>query len=621
MRAWPPTVRFWRVTGRITMDKPVNLRAKSPAVNVAVPVLAPARPSSLIAVENEDRFDRFTHAKIAQLCAGFSPMGVAEAAFDWALHLAASPGRQAALALSALSKQAALLQTSRSSSPEGSEGDAPKRAGADDRRFAAEEWRQWPFSLYTEGFLATQRWWDEATSQVRGATRHHLALLNFIARQALDTVAPSNFLLTNPVALKRTLSEGGANLMRGAMHFSADLRRLSRNERSEAAKAFEPGKTVALTKGVVVKRTDLAEIIQYSPTTESVRAEPVVIAPAWIMKYYILDLQPENSLIKHLVDSGFTVFCISWRNPTPADRDIGFDDYRRDGLAPAINAALAITGAARVHLAGYCIGGTLAAIAAAGMARDNDDRLKSLTLFAAQTDFEQAGELRLFIDDSQLALLEDVMWEQGVLGSSQMAGTFDLMRSNDLIWSRMIRQYLMGEPEKVDDLAAWSSDATRMPYRMHSEYLRALYLGNDLAEGRFKLDGRRIALQDIRAPVFVVGAEHDLVSPWRSVFKIHDLTGAEITFALANGGHNRGIVAPPGESGRYFRISTTAARHRRPDPHVWAASAQRHDHSWWLAWFDWLSAHSSRLVAPPPLGSESGGFAPLDPAPGDYVHG
>src|SRR5271166_2039619 len=246
---------------------------------------------------------------------------------------------------------------------------------------------------------------------------------------------------------------------------------------------------------------------------------------------------------------------------------------------------------------------------------------KSLTLFAAQTDFTEPGELGLFIDDSQLALLEDVMFEQGVLESSQMAGTFHLMRSNDLVWSRVIRHYLMGEPDKADDISAWSSDTTRMPYRMHSEYLRTLFLKNDLAEGRFKLNGRRIALQDIRLPVFVVGAERDHVSPWRSVFKIHYLTGAEITFALANGGHNRAIVAPPGEKGRYFRISTTAAMDRRPDPHAWAASARRYEHSWWLAWFEWLAAHSSSLAAPPPLGCESAGFAPLAPAPGDYVRG
>ena len=603
------------------MDELVNRAgAQSAAVNVAAPsVLAPPSPRSAPSVEGEDPLDRFTHAKIAQLCGGFSPMGVAEAAFDWVLHLGASPGRQLSLALSAVSKQAALLQTTLSG--QGSGDDAPERARADDRRFAAEEWRQWPFSAYAEGFLAAQQWWDEATSQIHGATRHHLALLNFIVRQALDAVAPSNFLLTNPVALKQTLREGGANLARGATHFSADLGRLLHNERSEAAKAFEPGKTVALTKGVVVKRTDLAEIIQYSPTTKSVRAEPVVIAPAWIMKYYILDLEPQNSLIKRLVDSGFTVFCISWRNPTSRDRDVGFDEYRREGLMPAIGAALAITGAERAHLVGYCIGGTLAAIAAAGMARDNDDRLKSLTLFAAQADFTEPGELGLFIDDSQLALLEDVMFDQGVLEASQMAGTFNLMRSNDLVWSRVIHHYLMGEPDKADGVSAWSSDITRMPYKMHSEYLRTLFLNNDLAEGRFKLDGRPIALQDIRTPVFVVGAERDHVSPWRSVFKIHYLTGAEITFALANGGHNRGIVAPPGEKGRYFRISTTAATDRRPDPHAWAAKAQRHEHSWWLAWFDWLGAHSSRLVAPPPLGSKSAGLAPLISAPGDYVRG
>ena len=213
------------------------------------------------------------------------------------------------------------------------------------------------------------------------------------------------------------------------------------------------------------------------------------------------------------------------------------------------------------------------------------------------------------------------MFEQGVLELSQMAGTFHLMRSNDLVWSRVINHYLMGELDKADDISAWSSDTTRMPYRMHSEYLRTLFLNNDLAEGRFKLNGRRVALQDIRLPVFVVGAERDHVSPWRSVFKIHYLTSAEITFALANGGHNRGIVAPPGEKGRYFRISTTAAMDRRPDPHAWAASARRYEHSWWLAWFDWLAAHSSGVATPLPLGSESAGFAPLDPAPGEYVRG
>jgi polyhydroxyalkanoate synthase len=605
------------------MDNPVD-RAGAPLspVKRVVPPVAPAPiPPLPASIGSENPLDRVSHASIARLAGGFSPMAIAEAAFDWALHLAVSPGRQSALALSALAKQGALAETALRPLRRRGAGAARDRRRPDDRRFGAEEWGHWPFSLYAESFLAAERWWDEAASGVHGASPHHLALLNFLGRQALDTVAPSNFLATNPVALKQTLKEGGLNLLRGAINYSADLKRLVRNERSQAEKAFKPGETVALTKGAVVARTPLAEIIQYSPTTKSVGAEPVVIAPAWIMKYYILDLRPENSLIKHLVDNGFTVFCISWRNPTSSDRGIGFDDYLSEGLLPSIDAALAIARASRAHLVGYCIGGTLAAIAAARMARDNDDRLQSLTLIAAQTDFEEAGELKLFIDDSQLALLDDVMWEQGMLEASQMAGTFDLMRSNDLIWSRAIHNYLMGSPDQIDDLSAWSSDATRMPYKMHSDYLRTLYLNNDLAEGRFRLNGRPVALRDIRAPMFVIGTERDHVAPWRSVFKIHHLAGAEITFVLVNGGHNRGVVAPPGQGDRHFRIATTTAKDPRPDPDAWAGSADYRQESWWLAWFDWLHARSSRDVAPSPLGLESAGLAPLAPAPGDYVLG
>jgi len=591
----------------------------SPAPQEAVAAIPPPPISFRASVAgHENPLDRLAHATIAKLSGGFSPMAVAEAAFDWALHLAASPGRQAALASGALARQAAVAESAWRSLCGAPVGPAPAQAQARDRRFAAAEWRSWPFSFYADSFLAAEQCWDEATSEVHGASPHHLALINFIGRQALDTVAPSNFLPTNPTALNQTVREGGMNLIRGAINFAADLRRLARNERSAAAKAFTPGETVAVTKGAVVARTRLAEILQYEPTTPSARAEPVVIVPAWIMKYYVLDLQPEDSLIKHLVDAGFTVFCISWRNPTSADREIGFDDYG-DAVMTAVRAALAITGAHKAHLVGYCIGGTLAATVAAGMARDNDDRLQSLTLIAAQTDFEEAGELRLFIDDSQLALLEDVMWEQGALEANRMAGTFDLMRSNDLIWSRVIHHYLMGEPERMDDLAAWSSDATRMPYRMHSEYLRTLYLNNDLAEGRFKLDGRPVALQDIRAPMFVVGTERDHIAPWRSVFKIHHLSDAEITFALVSAGHNRGIVPPPGQGDRHYRIATTAQQDVRPDPEAWALSARYRRGSWWPAWFDWLGSRSSRLVPPPPLGLASAGFAPLAPAPGDYV--
>ena len=592
--------------------------SKPPTAPQAAPLSASA--SAPLPSERENALDHILHTDIARLTGGFSPMALALATFDWGLHLAVSPGRQTDLAMSALAKQAALLPEAQIfAAKSGDEGAAKPRA--EDRRFRAEEWGRWPFSVYADAFLAAEGWWGEATSEIKGATPHHLEMVNFVARQALDTVAPSNSLPTNPVALKQTINEGGANLLRGALNYALDLNRLLTGQPGEEQKAFKPGERVAITKGVVVKRTPLAEVIQYNPTTPSVRAEPVVIVPAWIMKYYILDLQPDDSLVRYLVDSGFTVFCISWRNPTSEDRNVGFDDYRREGVMPAIDAALAITGASKAHLVGYCLGGTMAAITAASMARDKDDRLRSLSLFAGQTDFEEAGELKLFIDESQLAVLDDMMWRQGTLELSQMAGTFSLLHSNDRIWSRVIHHYLMGDPEQVDDMSAWDSDATRMPFRMHSQYLRELYLDNDLANGRFKMDGQLVALQDIRVPLFVIGAERDNVAPWRSVFKIHHLTDTDITFALVSGGHNRGIVAPPGPGKfvPYFRIATTAASDPRPDPDAWVAAASRQDGSWWPAWTDWLAAHSSGLAAPPPLGDPDKGLAPLCNARGEYV--
>ena len=323
--------------------------------------------------------------------------------------------------------------------------------------------------------------------------------------------------------------------------------------------------------------------------------------------------------MRYLVAAGFTVFVVSWRNPTAAQRELGMDDYRRLGIGDALDAIGAICGDTEVHACGYCLGGTLLAIAAAAMARDGDDRLASVTLFAAQADFTEAGELTLFTSESQVAYLEDTMWEQGYLDARQMAGAFQLLRSNDLIWSQLVRQYLKGERGPMSDLMAWNADATRLPYRMHSEYLRHLFLGNDLAEGRYRVDGRPVALSDIHLPLFAVATAWDHVAPWRSVHKFHLLTDTDLTFLLTSRGHNAGIVSPPGPGAGSYQVAHRPEEGRYIDPESWAAATPVQQGSWWPVWTAWLAAHSSPPRSPPPMGAAGRGYPPLAEAPGRYV--
>jgi polyhydroxyalkanoate synthase len=409
------------------------------------------------------------------------------------------------------------------------------------------------------------------------------------------------------------------NLVRGMHNFFEDLERAVGGRKPVGSDAFEPGRNVAVTPGKIVYRNRLIELIQYEPTTTTVRPEPVLIVPAWIMKYYVLDLSPRNSLVKYLVDQGYTVFMISWKNPGPEERDIAFEDYRTLGVMAALDAVSAIVPKTHVHGVGYCLGGTLLAIAAAAMARDGDDRFATLSFFAAQMDFTEAGELTLFINESQLAFLEDTMWEQGFLDSRQMAGAFQLLRSNDLIWSRIIREYLMGERPQMTDLMAWNADATRMPFRMHSEYLRQLFLDNDLAEGRYLVGGRSVALSDVRIPTLALGTETDHVAPWRSAYKLHLLMDGELTFILTNGGHNAGVVSEPAHPGRNYRVATRAVDGHYVDPDVWAAKAEQKHGSWWPEWVGWLSARSSAAAAPPTMGAADPRYVPIAEAPGTYV--
>jgi polyhydroxyalkanoate synthase len=564
-------------------------------------------------------YDRTLNYMISRGTLGLAPAALVEAYLDWFIHLTAAPGKEAELGQEWYRKHVRLTHHVLAClcNAEPPEPCVPKVAS--DKRFAAPEWQQWPFNVIHQAFLLQQQWWEEATTGIRGLTHQHERAVSFAARQILDMVSPANFVATNPVVLNRTMADGGANLVRGAMNFLEDWQRVQSGRGPVGAEQFKIGENIAATPGRVVFRNPLIELIQYEPTTKRVRPEPLLIVPAWIMKYYILDLSPGNSLVKYLVDQGFTVFMISWKNPGPEDRDLGLEDYGKDGVIAALDAVNRLVPDVPVHGVGYCLGGTLLAITAAALARgeppEDGKRFATLSFFAAQADFTEAGELTLFINESQLAFLEDVMHEQGYLAAGQMAGAFQLLRSNDLIWSRVVHDYLMGERTPVSDLMAWNADSTRMPARMHSEYLRRLFLDNDLAEGRYTVGGKPVALTDIRAPIFAVGTETDHVAPWRSVYKIRLLADTDVTFLLTTGGHNAGIVSGASNSRRAYRVASAAATDTYVDPETWLAQVPQRQGSWWPAWVEWVGARSGEEVSPPRMGD----VEPRCPAPGSYV--
>jgi polyhydroxyalkanoate synthase len=556
---------------------------------------------------------------LARLTGGISPVALSLAYIDWASHLAAAPQRQVEIAQGGLRNAAQLFETALHYFSSGRSPWSLIAPQQQDRRFANKQWESAPFNLLAQAFLLNERWWHDATSGVRGVARPNEAIVEFSVRQVLDMMAPSNFPATNPEVLQKTLQSGGENFVFGWRNWCSDVMRLMSVGRPSGNQDYVVGETVATSRGKVVFRNELIELIQYYPTTGKVHPEPILIVPAWIMKYYILDLSPHNSLVKYLTGEGFTVFMISWRNPGPADRDIAFDDYRKLGVVAAVDVIGDIVPGSQIHALGYCLGGTLLSIASAVMARDGDTRLKSVTLLAAQTDFTEAGEMTLFINESQVAFLEDMMWQHGVLETTQMAGAFQLLRSNDLIWSRITRDYLMGERAPPSDLMAWNADATRLPYRMHSEYLRQLFLHNDLAEGRYLVEGKPIALSDIHVPVFVVGTVRDHVAPWKSTYKIHYQVEADVTYLLASGGHNVGVVAAPREPGHFYQVKSKAADAPYIGPDEWLKAAPRVEGSWWPEWTKWLAAQSGEPVEPPRMGVARAGGPNLPDAPGDYV--
>jgi polyhydroxyalkanoate synthase subunit PhaC len=562
--------------------------------------------------------DSFIHARQARFTMNLSPVTQVLAFLDWFLNLADSPGTQYRILEDFKEKSMGYWDYVYRSM--NNHDGVPEKPIAVDSRFEAEDWQQWPYNLIHQAFLLSEQWWHNSTTGLPGVSSHNQNVVSTMARQLMDICSPANVLLTNPVLMKITVDQNGQNLVRGWKNMQDDWRRQQNKELPVGTENFKPGEKVAITPGKVVFRNHLIELIQYAPTTEKVGAEPILIVPAWIMKFYILDLSPHNSLVKYLVDKGHTVFMISWKNPTAEDRNLGMGDYHFDGVMAAINAISKILPGRKIHTAGYCLGGTMLAIVAATMARDGDDRLGSMTLLAAQTDFTEAGELTLFIDENQVNYLTDIMFDRGYLDTKEMAGAFQLLRANDLLWSRIIQDYLMGERRPMNDLMSWNADATRMPHRMHSQYLRRLFLDNDLFQGRYKVDGQNIVIRDIRIPVFIVGTVQDHVAPWRSVYKFLLTSDAEtVTFVLTSGGHNAGIISEPQNTRRTYQMST----HREGEQYIntdrWLEETPTFKGSWWLPWEEWLTTHSTGQTAPPAMGAPDKGLKPRGDAPGTYV--
>jgi polyhydroxyalkanoate synthase len=556
-------------------------------------------------------------AALARLSGGVSTHAFIQAASDWAQHLAQSPGRQLELVEHA-QRNALKLMAHAAGASTGT--DAPFKPRRSDHRFDHPSWEKPPFNLWKQGFLAVQDWWDVATDQLRGLQPEDADKTRFMARQTLDMISPSNFPWLNPEIIEKTVATGGENLVAGATNFTHDFFKTLTQTHDAPPEGYQIGKDLACTPGEIVYRNDLFELIQYTPQTSKVRAEPILFVPAWIMKYYILDLSPHNSMVKYLVSQGFTVFMISWCNPTADQADLSLEDYRKNGVMEALDRINAIIPGQPVHTVGYCLGGTILAIAAATMARDGDARLASVTLMAAQVDFAEAGELLLFLDESQVAFLEDMMWDQGYLDRPQMARAFSTIRAEDLIYSRNVRRYFLGTEDLPTDMTVWLSDTTRMPARMHSQYLRGLFLENRLSAGRFAVEGRVIALKDISVPMFVVATETDHIAPWKSVYKTQLFTDCGLTFVLTSGGHNSGIVNEPAAARGHYRISY------RPDgalymgPDDWFARQTACPGSWWSAWKDWLDKKSGAAVPARAPDASKWRKGPVMAAPGSYVY-
>ncbi len=496
--------------------------------------------------------------------------------------------------------------------------DAPQRRAAElqsDKRFEAPEWALNPLyeTLKQAYLLAAQDLQRRAAAieEPDPAARRKRA---FHLRQLIDALSPTNVLATNPAACRRAIETGGASLADGFRNLFADLG----NERLSMTddEAFAPGRNLATTPGKIVYRNRLIELIQYAPRTPRTFAVPLLFVPPWINKFYILDLQPRNSFVRYLLDEGFAVFMISWKNPDAAMEDIAFAEYMSEGPLAASEAVRQITGAPRVHPIGYCIGGTLLAMTLAYLAAKNDARFGPATFIVSLQDFSEVGDTAVFIDEPQIAFMEQRMLERGYLDSRAMADMFNLLRANDLIWSTFVNNYLLGNKPPAFDLLYWNSDGTRMARAAHSFYLRNTYLENNLVKpGKISLMGQTIDLREIKQDIYAVGTEKDHIVPWRAAWRLSRLVTGRTRFALASSGHIAGIINPPSLGKGAFWVNESADAPATPEE--WRAGAQKHDGSWWADWVKWLAPRCGDEVAAYALGSTA--YPPLGDAPGTYV--
>ncbi|MEN1728749.1 MAG: class I poly(R)-hydroxyalkanoic acid synthase [Pseudomonadota bacterium] len=486
-----------------------------------------------------------------------------------------------------------------------------------DRRFRSEAWDDnLIFDLLRQAYLLTADWMLDNVAHMQDVAPADRMRIRFYAQQFADALSPSNFVLTNPEVLKATREERGVNLLRGFRHLLEDLQQgdgqllISMTDKQ----AFTVGENIANTEGSVVFENEMMQLIQYAPRLKTAYSKPLLIIPPWINKFYILDLQPKNSFIRWAVEQGYTVFVVSWVNPDEKLRYKRFEDYMHEGILEALDAIEQATGQANVNAIGYCIGGTLLAATLAYMKAKDDDRIESATFFTTQVDFTEAGELNVFIDDQQLASLEKKMQAQGYLDGESMAMTFNMLRANDLIWSFVVNNYLLGREPATFDLLYWNSDFTRLPETMHTYYLREMYLENRLVEpGGIEMGGVPIDLTTIDIPIYIQSSREDHIAPYPSVYKASKLYSGDVTFMLAGSGHIAGVVNHP-DANKYGYWTNDELP---DDPEDWIAGADAHEGSWWPNWHDWLKQRSGRRIKARVPGD--GKLAVIEAAPGRYV--